>query len=146
MFSKPPISRRALLRSSLSLAALPLLGAPGKRALGVQLYTVRGTLMKDSDHVLKTIAAIGHTEYHGWSFPGECHSQNIFLCEFDSDTFHISYDGGYHFDQSKAPENVIAGLPYKYAIDRGPMGYSVDTNIIEWNGWFYARPSWGLWI
>jgi hypothetical protein len=86
----------------------------------------------------KKVAGLSHTEYHGWSFPGECHSQNIFLCEFDSDTFHISYDGGYHFDQSKAPENVIAGLPYKYAIDRGPMGYSVDTNIIEWNGWFYA--------
>ena len=65
MFSKPPISRRALLRSSLSLATLPLLGAPGKRALGVQLYTVRGTLMKDSDHVLKTIAAIGYSEIEG---------------------------------------------------------------------------------
>jgi hypothetical protein len=86
----------------------------------------------------KKVAGLSHTEYHGWSFPGECHTQNIFLCEFDSDTFHISYDGGYHFNQSKAPANLVAGLPYKYAIDRGPMGYSVDTNIIEWNGWFYA--------
>ena len=86
----------------------------------------------------KKVAGLSHTEYHGWSFPGECHTKNIFLCEFDSDTFHISYDGGYHFDQSKAPANLVAGLPYKYAIDRGPMGYSVDTNIIEWNGWYYA--------
>lgn len=86
----------------------------------------------------KRVAGLSHTEYHGWSFPGECHTQNIFLCEFDSDTFHISYDGGYHFDQSKAPANLVAGLPFKYEIDRGPMGYSVDTNIIEWNGWFYA--------
>jgi hypothetical protein len=86
----------------------------------------------------KKVAGLSHTEYHGWSFPGECHTQNISLCEFDSDTFHISYDGGYHFDQSKAPANLVAGLPFKYAIDRGPMGYSVDTNIIEWNGWYYA--------
>jgi hypothetical protein len=86
----------------------------------------------------KKVAGLSHTEYHGWSFPGECHTQNIFLCEFDSDTFHISYDGGYHFSQSKAPANLVAGLPFKYAVDRGPMGYSVDTNIIEWNGWFYA--------
>ena len=35
------------------------------RTLGVQLYTVRGTLMKDSDHVLRTIAAIGYKEIEG---------------------------------------------------------------------------------
>jgi sugar phosphate isomerase/epimerase len=59
------LSRREWLASSLSLAAAPLLAQPPKRTIGVQLYTVRGTLMKDSDHVLKTIADIGYKEIEG---------------------------------------------------------------------------------
>lgn len=38
----------------------------------------------------KTIAALSHTEYHGWAHPGECHSQNYSECEYDSDTYHQS--------------------------------------------------------
>jgi len=86
----------------------------------------------------KTIAALSHTEYHGWAHPGECHSQNYGECEYDSDTYHLSKDGGYHFESFKAPKNFLAGVPYKYEIDRGPMGYSVDTNIVEFGGWYYA--------
>ncbi len=86
----------------------------------------------------KTIVALTHTEYHGWSHPGECHSKNIFDCEYDADTYHLSKDGGYHFNSFKAPANYVAGFPYKYDIDRGPMGYSVDTNIVEVGGWYYA--------
>jgi hypothetical protein len=86
----------------------------------------------------KTVAALAHTEYHGWAHPGECHSQNFNQCEYDSDTYHISKDGGYHFSYSKGPKNIVAAVPFKYQIDRGPIGYSVDTNIIPWNGWFYA--------
>ncbi|MEP6714418.1 MAG: sugar phosphate isomerase/epimerase [Terriglobia bacterium] len=59
------LSRRQMLAFA---AAAPLLGAPAKRGvrnIGVQLYTVRGTLMKDSDHVLKTIADIGYKEIEG---------------------------------------------------------------------------------
>jgi sugar phosphate isomerase/epimerase len=65
MNSAPRLSRRQWLASSLSLAAVPLLSAKGGRTIGVQLYTVRGTLMKDSDHVLKTIADIGYKEIEG---------------------------------------------------------------------------------
>jgi sugar phosphate isomerase/epimerase len=61
----PSFSRRQWLASSLSVAAAPLLAQPAKRTIGVQLYTVRGTLMKDSDHVLKTIADIGYKEIEG---------------------------------------------------------------------------------
>ena len=86
----------------------------------------------------KTIAALAHTEYHGWSHPGECHTQNVSECEYDSDTFHISDDGGYHFKSPKAPANFLAGIPFKYEIDRGPMGYSVDTNVVNYGGWYYA--------
>jgi sugar phosphate isomerase/epimerase len=65
MFQTPSLSRRGFLSSSLSLAAVPLLAQPAKRVVGVQLYTVRGTLMKDSDRVLKTIAEIGYKEIEG---------------------------------------------------------------------------------
>jgi sugar phosphate isomerase/epimerase len=66
MFETSLLNRRRWLASSLSLAAAPLLAAaPAKRTIGVQLYTVRGTLMKDSDHVLKTIADIGYKEIEG---------------------------------------------------------------------------------
>jgi len=87
----------------------------------------------------KIIAALSHTEYHGWAHPGECNLSNGFPgCEYDSDTYHLSTDGGYHFESLPAPRNFVAGVPYQYAIDRGPMGYSVDTNIVEFGGWYYA--------
>jgi hypothetical protein len=41
-----------------------------------------------------TVAALSHTEYHGWQHPGECTTQNIVQCEYDSDTYHLSRDGG----------------------------------------------------
>src|SRR5438874_12806063 len=65
MFQTPRLSRRQWISSSLSLAAAPLLAAKTARTIGVQLYTVRGTLMKDSEHVLKTIADIGYKEIEG---------------------------------------------------------------------------------
>jgi hypothetical protein len=85
-----------------------------------------------------TIAALSHTEFHGWSHPGECNTQNIGECEYDSDTFHISRDGGFVFASLKAPKNFLAGIPYQYKADAGPMGYSVDTNVIQYGGWYYA--------
>ena len=65
MFHASRLSRRQLLASAASLAAAPLLLAKGGRTVGVQLYTVRGVLPKDSEHVLKTIADIGYKEIEG---------------------------------------------------------------------------------
>jgi len=87
------------------------------------------------------IAGLTHTEYHGWAIPGECHITNdnqYAACEYDSDTYHFSTDGGYHFNSLNAPKNFLAGVPYKYPIDNGPLGYSVDTNVISFDGWYYA--------
>ncbi len=87
----------------------------------------------------KTIAGLTHMEYHGWAHKGECTFKNGYNgCEYDSDTYHQSEDGGYHFSSSKAPANFLAGVPYQYAVDGGPSGYSVDSNIIELDGWYYA--------
>jgi hypothetical protein len=81
----------------------------------------------------QNIAGLGHTEYHGWVHPGECNAppQGFIGCEYDADTFHRSSDGGCHFDSPKPPANFLAGIPCQYKVDRGPMGYSVDSNIIE---------------
>jgi hypothetical protein len=86
-----------------------------------------------------TIAGLTHMEYHGWAHKGECTFKNGYNgCEYDSDTYHESKDGGYHFGSFKAPANFLAGVPYKYVEDGGPSGYSVDSNIIELGGWYYA--------
>jgi hypothetical protein len=89
----------------------------------------------------KHIAGLAHTEYHGWAITGECDVQGdaqYSACEYDSDTYHFSEDGGYHFYTPKVPTNFLAGYPYQYKIDDGPMSYSVDTNVIEYGGWYYA--------
>jgi len=60
-----------LTRRDLLAASLPLLAgtqrafAKTQRPIGVQLYTVRGTLMKESEHVIKAIADIGYKEIEG---------------------------------------------------------------------------------
>ena len=56
-------TRREWMATATALA--PLLNAAMPRPLGVQLYTVRNILMKESDRVLKTIAEIGYTEVEG---------------------------------------------------------------------------------
>jgi len=86
----------------------------------------------------RTVAGLAHTEYHGWVHPHECGTQILGECEYDADTYHLSKDGGYHFNSFKGPDNFLVGIPYQYEIDGGPMGYSVDSNIIELGGWFYA--------
>jgi len=89
----------------------------------------------------KNIAALSHTEYHGWAIAGECNVQGnnqYSACEYDSDTYHFSTDGGYHFEAPKIPGNFLAEVPWKYKIDDGPVGYSVDSNIVELGGWYYA--------
>lgn len=68
------------------------------------------------------VAALSHTEYHGWTHPNQCDTQNIIECEYDSDTFHLSTDGGYHFESFKVPRNFVAGVPYRYHVDGGPTG------------------------
>src|SRR6202023_673030 len=54
----------------------------------------------------KTIAALSHTEYHGWAIQGECNVQGnnqYSQCEYDSDTYHLSSDGGFHSESFPAP-------------------------------------------
>ena len=62
-----PTRREMLASSFLTAATLPSLLAAGPKSVGVQLYTVRGTLMKESEKVIQTIAKIGYKEIEGAS-------------------------------------------------------------------------------
>lgn len=86
----------------------------------------------------RKVVALAHMEYHGWEHRMCSTSQDTSACWYNVDTFFLSEDGGYHFTSPKAPENFVLGLPYKYEVNRGPEGYSVDTNIIKVGEWYFA--------
>jgi hypothetical protein len=87
----------------------------------------------------RRVVALGHMEYHGWEHAGMCASKtDSSACWYNADTFFMSEDGGYHFASPKPPANFVLGLPYKYEVNQGPEGYSVDTNIIKAGEWYYA--------
>jgi hypothetical protein len=85
----------------------------------------------------KRIVALGHMEYHGWEH-GSCASKtDTVSCWYNVDTFNLSEDGGYHFVRPKPPGNYFLSLPYKYQVNQGPQGYSVDSNIVKVGQWYY---------
>lgn len=88
----------------------------------------------------KNVVGLGHMEYHGWEHPGECFEQGNYSseCWYNGDTFHMSHDGGYHFNSFTPPANYILSLPFPYLVNSGPEGYSIDTNIIKSGDWYYA--------
>jgi hypothetical protein len=86
----------------------------------------------------KRIVALGHMEYHGWEHAGMCGSKtDSTKCWYNVDTFNLSQDGGYHFARPKPPANFFLSLPYKYQVNQGPEGYSVDSNIVKVGQWYY---------
>jgi hypothetical protein len=86
----------------------------------------------------KKIVALGHMEYHGWEHPGMCASKtDTAACWYNVDTYYLSEDGGYHFTRPEPPANYFLSLPYKYQVNQGPEGYSVDANIVKVGEWYY---------
>lgn len=86
----------------------------------------------------KRIVALGHMEYHGWEHPGMCAQKtDTPKCWYNVDTYNLSEDGGYHFARPKAPANFFLSLPYKYEVNQGPQGYSVDSNVVKVGEWYY---------
>ncbi|MBB5342065.1 hypothetical protein HDF10_000015 [Edaphobacter lichenicola] len=85
----------------------------------------------------KRVVALGHMEYHGWEH-GQCAGKtDTFTCWYNMQTFNLSEDGGYHFARPKPPANYLLSLPYKYQVNQGPEGCSVDANIVKVGGWYY---------
>jgi hypothetical protein len=94
----------------------------------------------------KQIVALGHMEYHGWEHPGECSEQGNYsaACWYNGDTLHVSNDGGYRFGSFEPPANYILSVPYQYVVNAGPEGYSIDTNVVQAGGFYYAiATGWG---
>jgi hypothetical protein len=94
----------------------------------------------------RKIVALGHMEYHGDDHPGMCLPKDkAGSCWHYAATFHMSQDGGYHFESPKAPANYVLGPPYKYDVNQPRDGYGVDTNIVKVGGWYYAMVSGFAW-
>lgn len=85
----------------------------------------------------KKIVALGHMEYHGWEHNMCAGKIDTFTCWYNVDTYNFSEDGGYHFSRPNPPQNYFLSLPYKYQVNQGPEGYSVDANIVKVGEWYY---------
>ncbi len=93
----------------------------------------------------KKVLALGHMEYHGWEH-GQCAVKTDDVkCWYNVDTYNLSEDGGYHFARLKPPGNYFLSLPYRYEVNQGPEGYSVDANIVKSGGWYYDALSGWQW-
>jgi YD repeat-containing protein len=80
-----------------------------------------------------------HEEYQGYNFPGQCASQSFDVkCWYNAVTTATSTDGGNSYSQPVPPAQHVASVPYQYTPDSGPSGVFSPSNIIRWNGWYYA--------
>lgn len=96
------------------------------------------------------VAALVHTEYHGYSHPGMCDTpkgpqagQN---CWWNTIAFAQSSDGGASFTEPAPPRNLVASLPWPYdkANKGGVIGYASPSNIVKSGNFYYAMIwAWG---
>ena len=93
----------------------------------------------------KRVVALGHMEYHGWEH-GQCAGKtDTITCWYNVQTYNLSEDGGYHFARPKPPTNYFLSLPYKYQVNQGPEGVSIDANIVKVGDWYYTAMSGWPW-
>jgi hypothetical protein len=80
-----------------------------------------------------------HNEYHARARTDICPSQKYTKCWSNSLTYAYSENGGETFIQYPAPQNFVAGLPYKYLHDPGfPIGYFQPSNVIKHDDYYYV--------
>lgn len=87
------------------------------------------------------VAALVHSEYDAIEIPGMCATpEDSTNCWWNTVTFARSTDGGYTFTVPKAPQNLVAALPYRYVFGNraGAYGYNGPSNILKIDGMFYA--------
>ena len=84
----------------------------------------------------RTVHALLHNEYHGWDHSEDCESERA--CWLNSVTLATSTDGGASYDHAPAPQHRVATFPYRYAVNTGPMGYFMPSNIVERDGHYHA--------
>jgi hypothetical protein len=92
----------------------------------------------------RNVAALVHSEYHGWTHPGMCtrrgETRENGQCWRNTISYALSRNGGYSFQSPPAPGNFVAGAPFPYdpATMEGAIGYYSPTNIVFYHGYYYA--------
>jgi hypothetical protein len=82
-----------------------------------------------------TVHALVHDEFWGHRRPDLCPAKSYMACWYNKVTEVVSTDGG----QSFRRVGLAAAAPYRYDGTLGRhVGYFNPSNIIAWNGWYYA--------
>jgi hypothetical protein len=87
----------------------------------------------------RNVYALLHDEYQGYNHPGRCLTGSMHRCWYNTITFSRSSDGGASYSESGA-SRFVAGIPYRYAPDRGRTGLFQPSNIVRnpRDGYYYA--------
>lgn len=89
----------------------------------------------------RAIAALVHSEFEAFKFPGMCSTPDQKNnCWWNTITFAQSSDGGYSFSVPKPPNNLVASVPYPYVKGNltSAYGYNAPTNILKVDDYYYA--------
>jgi hypothetical protein len=78
----------------------------------------------------RTVFALVHNEYQGHRHRGRCPSGEYEKCWYNALTLAVSRDGGRSFSHAPAPRHRVAGVPYRYLPDAGPVGLLQPSNIV----------------
>ncbi|QBX99693.1 hypothetical protein E2K80_02275 [Rhodophyticola sp. CCM32] len=85
------------------------------------------------------VHALIHNEFQGNRYPQLCPSGEYFRCWYNTITYARSTDGGASFARPIAPpDHLAAALTTPYAPDEGIFGAFSPSNIIAYEGAFYA--------
>jgi hypothetical protein len=86
----------------------------------------------------RSVYALVHDEYQGYTHPGQCRFTTYRHCWYNALTFAVSHDGGRTFTAPPSPANVVASSPYAYVPDSRPYGIFAPSNVVHRNGFYYV--------
>ena len=89
----------------------------------------------------RTVYALVHEEYEGYTHPGGCASKDDPLkCWYNSVTLAVSRDGGATFSHAAPPPaDLVATVPYRYVPNVSLYGVFQPSNIVRRDdGYYYS--------
>lgn len=86
------------------------------------------------------IYALIHNEYQGHRHAGRCPSGVYEHCWYNSLTLAVSNDSGDTYRHEPGPAHLVAGIPYRYLPEEGPIGIFTPSNIVKdaRDGFYYV--------
>jgi hypothetical protein len=84
----------------------------------------------------RTVHALVHNEYQGWTHLADCKSERG--CWLNTITLARSTDGGASYTHAPAPDHRVATFPHPFVPNTGPVGYFMPSNIVARDRWYYA--------